>query len=240
MPGCTSRAMPRGHPKACVARGAARAGSPPRNSTRCGSPTLGAPFAMGGSRGHPSSRNVSSAPTLKGAHMFGWRERTLLLGLSGLLALSATAQDPTRPDRPTTRPGDTTPAPMQRPSTTGNQADSALATWLLVDNENEIALAQLAQERAKNDEVKQLAKRMADEHRSMVTKLQKFASGTGLGTGTGAGTGTDRDRASTGTTRRETGSDTTRPDRTGQDPTRPGQDPDRTGQDTTRPGEETT
>src|SRR5690606_5885149 len=36
------------------------------------------------------------------------------------------------------------------------------------------------------------------------------------------------------------GSDTTRPDRTGQDPTRPGQDPDRTGQDTTRPGEETT
>lgn len=188
--------------------------------------------------------------------MFGWRERTLILSLSGLLAASAATQDPTRPDRPTTRPGDTTTTPsIQRPSTSSaNDADSVLATWLLVDNQKEVELAQIAQERAKNEEVKQFAKRMADEHRSIVTKLQKFASGTGIGTGTGTGmdrddgrdptgTGTRRDPADA-TGRRDTGAtgqtDPTRPDRTGQDPTRPGQDPTRPGQDPTRPGQDPT
>jgi len=53
--------------------------------------------------------------------------------------------------------------------------NSILATWLLTENETEIALAQLAQQRAQDPEVKQFAQKMIDDHRQMMQKLQPFA-----------------------------------------------------------------
>jgi predicted outer membrane protein len=65
-----------------------------------------------------------------------------------------------------------------------NRNDRILATWLVIDNENVVALSRLAQERGSNEEVKQFAKRMIEDHQQMITKLHP---GTGAGaTGTGA------------------------------------------------------
>jgi predicted outer membrane protein len=62
--------------------------------------------------------------------------------------------------------------------TTGmkSHGDAVLAAWLLADNENEVALARLAQERSKNEEVKAFAKQMIDDHQKIITKLQGMAA----------------------------------------------------------------
>ncbi len=65
----------------------------------------------------------------------------------------------------------------QEPSSTSTeQNDAILATWLLVDNNNEVALAELAQQRAENPEVKQFAQKVVTAHRQMGEQLQPFAA----------------------------------------------------------------
>ena len=82
-------------------------------------------------------------------------------------------------------------------TTTSSRGDQVLAAWLVIDNENEIALSRLAQERSKSDEVKQFAKKMIDEHQQMLGKLQPLAGTTGT-SGTGGTTGkNDRERSRT-------------------------------------------
>src|SRR5688500_2334230 len=57
--------------------------------------------------------------------------------------------------------------------------DSQLASWLLVDNEGEVALAQLAEEKSENEDVKDFAKQMIKDHGEMINKLQKVAGSQG-------------------------------------------------------------
>jgi predicted outer membrane protein len=54
-------------------------------------------------------------------------------------------------------------------------ADAELAGCLIVDNEGEVAMGQMALQRAKNDDVKQFAKEMVEAHTQMIEKLQKFS-----------------------------------------------------------------
>ena len=82
-----------------------------------------------------------------------------------------------------------------------SESDSVLTTWLLVDNENEIAIARIGVQRATNPDVKQFAQRMIDDHGTFVQKLNQVST-------SGARVG--------------------QTDRTGQEPTR--NDPSRTGQ----------
>lgn len=53
--------------------------------------------------------------------------------------------------------------------------DQQLAAWLLVDNRGEIALAQLAQEKSSNSEVRKFAQHLIDDHSKTVEKLERFA-----------------------------------------------------------------
>jgi predicted outer membrane protein len=113
-----------------------------------------------------------------------------------------------------------------------NRTDAILANWLIADNEKEIALARIAQQRAQNPEVKQFAEKMIKEHEQFTQKLRPAAGGMGAvgragdpGTGrpgagdTGVGgTGTGGERTAGGTGRPGAGQDTT-PPRT--DPTDP-------------------
>lgn len=107
--------------------------------------------------------------------------------------------------------------------------DAILATWLAVANENEIALARLAQQRAQSAEVKQFAQKMIDDHTQMLTKLQQFGARTTGGVGT-VGFG-ERDTTRPG--ERGTGG-TTRPGERGTGGTAQGGE--RGTGDTTRPG----
>jgi predicted outer membrane protein len=54
-------------------------------------------------------------------------------------------------------------------------SDTILATWLVVANENEIALANLALQQAQSKEVKQFAQQMIDDHGAFAQKLRPFA-----------------------------------------------------------------
>jgi putative membrane protein len=68
----------------------------------------------------------------------------------------------------------------QRPTADYGQhayTDQQLAAWLLVDNRGEIALAQLAQEKASSSDVRDLAQHLIDDHSKMVEKLERFAGG---------------------------------------------------------------
>ena len=60
----------------------------------------------------------------------------------------------------------------------GVRADNFLASWLMVENDNEIALAQYAVGKAKSDEVKRFAEMMIADHKKISDKFQPFA-GTG-------------------------------------------------------------
>lgn len=57
------------------------------------------------------------------------------------------------------------------------QTDQQLAAWLLVDNRGEIALAQLAQEKTSNSDVREFAQHLIDDHSKMVENLERFAGG---------------------------------------------------------------
>jgi putative membrane protein len=122
-----------------------------------------------------------------------------LLIIVGSLSLATKRQDPSGSN--TTR----TDATDTRGSKEGTRADGFLAGCLLIDGGNEIAFAEIAQQKAQDPEVKRFAQEMIDEHRQMGQKLQPFASVAGF---TGAGnagsatppgkTGNDRSMGSAG------------------------------------------
>ncbi len=118
------------------------------------------------------------------------------LATSVLLAQEPPARQPGTQQPPTTQePRDRTmPDTGTKTQQAATNADSVLVTWLIVDNENAVALARIAQQRAQSPEVKQFAQRMIDDHNQILQKLHQCrptnGNGSRLGTGTGPGTGT--------------------------------------------------
>lgn len=116
------------------------------------------------------------------------------------------AQDPSQKPG-SQQPPTTTQQPGERSVTNSNNkthadSDAILVTWLVVDNENEIALSRIAVQKAQNPDVKQFAQRMIDEHGAILQKLQQ-ASTTRVGqkgARDATGTGTARDTTETGAT----------------------------------------
>jgi predicted outer membrane protein len=158
-----------------------------------------------------------------------------------IFAVSA-QQDPNAPK----------PGSQQKPRTDGQGGDHAargsqrddgiLATWILVDNGNEIALAKLAQERAQSPEVKQFAQMMVAEHGKLGQKLQPFAAKVGF-TGTTRTDGRDtngRDTSGRDTSGRDTdGRDTDGRDTDGGDASKNGNDPQDPPRDSSKPQDPT-
>jgi predicted outer membrane protein len=97
--------------------------------------------------------------------------RFLLVTSVGLLtaAMIHAQNDPNRPQDPTRR------EPGSQTGSTSSQGDRVLAAWLLADNQKEVALAEIARERATNEEVKQFATRMIEDHKMVVNKLKQHA-----------------------------------------------------------------
>jgi predicted outer membrane protein len=76
------------------------------------------------------------------------------------------------------------PARTQPPAT-ASPNDAILATWLLIENSNEISLAELAAQRAENPEVKQFAQKLIADRRRVGQNLEPFASPSSLRAATG-------------------------------------------------------
>jgi len=66
--------------------------------------------------------------------------------------------------------------PGQRPGNfQGMSNDAIFAACLMVGNQNEVTMAQMAQQRAKSDDVKEFAKQMQKDHSQLLSKLQPIA-----------------------------------------------------------------
>lgn len=68
----------------------------------------------------------------------------------------------------------------QQSSQSTSQADGQLAAALIIDNHKEIALAELASQEAQNEQVKEFAQKMIQDHRQFVQQLQRFATAAGI------------------------------------------------------------
>jgi predicted outer membrane protein len=81
-------------------------------------------------------------------------------------------QQPGQADQ--SRPG--APQLGERGQSSGaSSTDAELAACLLVDNQNEIALSQLATQRAQSEDVKRFAQQMIQEHQQLGQTLEQFA-----------------------------------------------------------------
>jgi predicted outer membrane protein len=141
------------------------------------------------------------------SHRTSYRQVDFTMRLFPILLLSAAAgtsfaaitaqqtpqgQKPTPQAQPTPQ-ARTEPAQTLNASSQANKHDDAfLATWVLTANNNEVALSQLAQQKAQNAEVKAFAQKMVSDHQGAAQKLQSFASGPGLGKEPVGGPGDER------------------------------------------------
>jgi predicted outer membrane protein len=73
-----------------------------------------------------------------------------------------------QPGQPGQQPGQ-----IGRPGLQAQQLEPSIVTLLIIDNNKEIALAQLGQQTSKNDEVKQFCEMIEKDHSSFVQKLQE-------------------------------------------------------------------
>lgn len=116
--------------------------------------------------------------------------------------------------------------PTPRPGAVGsvNQADSQIAAWLIVDNQNEVALAKIALQRSENKGVKEFAETARDDHQKCISRLQKFAP---QETTSPRATGPGAERPRTGTEPARPGTEQPRPgtEQPRTDQPRPGTDP---------------
>jgi predicted outer membrane protein len=83
-----------------------------------------------------------------------------------------------------------------RPTAQGNLTDAQLVACLLIGNSNEVAVAQIAEQRSKNEEVRKFAKQMIDDHTKFIEKLRPYA-GQYANIANHAGGATTTDRAAT-------------------------------------------
>jgi predicted outer membrane protein len=61
----------------------------------------------------------------------------------------------------------------------GRLGDAALVRWISADNEAEIRISELAQQKSQNEQVKQFAKMMVDEHTKLGEQLQQASQNQG-------------------------------------------------------------
>lgn len=116
-----------------------------------------------------------------------WIGAFCLSAIGGLLAGPALAQTATEPatgqstvERVRQAPG--TPGAATRPgaartatASAGDNLDQKIAVCLLLGNQEEVALAQFAQQRSQNEQVRKFAQQMIEHHQQAISKIQQAA-----------------------------------------------------------------
>lgn len=83
------------------------------------------------------------------------------------------AQQPGQPGAAQAQPGQPGAQPAGR--TAGGSLDGHLAQCLTMDNQHEIAIAEIAKQRSKDNEVKQFADKLIQDHTQFLQQLARFA-----------------------------------------------------------------
>lgn len=102
------------------------------------------------------------------SYLLRFRGMVFVGGVALLVAIVAMAQERANPNLPQ-RGGQ--PGAVQQGS---SGVDARLAACLSVSNQNEVALAQLAQQRAESNEVKQFAEMLQQDHSKMLQTLRQY------------------------------------------------------------------
>lgn len=82
------------------------------------------------------------------------------------------AQNPAQP-----RPGQPAQPGQPRAGAQQQPMDPHLAACLIIDNQLEVAVAEIAQQKASDEKVKEFARKMVEDHTQMISKLDRFAPG---------------------------------------------------------------
>jgi predicted outer membrane protein len=93
----------------------------------------------------------------------------IALATAGMIAASMQGQDLPGQRREAAKPI------ISSPMGTANSADAQLAACLIVDNQGEIALGKLSQQRAKDKDVKAFGEKMVKDHTDFMQQLERFA-----------------------------------------------------------------
>ena len=101
------------------------------------------------------------------------RSLLILTALAAGSVVPAFLQDTSRSSTQGTSTQGTTGRDMRTDK--DSRLDGFLANWLLIDNRNEVAIAEIAQQKAQDPEVKRFAQKMIEDHRQFADKLQSFA-----------------------------------------------------------------
>jgi len=109
-----------------------------------------------------------------------FRQMTLGLVVLGcgiaptIVAAQATPRDPAvAPAQPAVSDGRTVVGAQP------NATDVFLARWLIIDNQNEIELAKLAEQKTTDSQVKDFAQQMIQDHQLMIDQLSRYVGETG-------------------------------------------------------------
>ena len=106
-----------------------------------------------------------------------WFRSLVFAALSAAIASMAYAQQGAA-QRANQQNAQSGQAPPGQRAAQGPQMDRVLVSWLMVDNEGEVALARFAEERAHSPEVKKFAKMVITDHSEFLKQLQQV-QGTG-------------------------------------------------------------
>jgi predicted outer membrane protein len=98
------------------------------------------------------------------------RQLLVALVLVVVCAAQAAAQQPGQPGQPGAPPNAAT---TQQQGAQAGQLDQAIAACLLLGNQEEIVVAELAERHAKHEEVKQFAQQMIEDHRRALEKIRQ-------------------------------------------------------------------
>ena len=116
-----------------------------------------------------------------------WIGALCLSAMGGLVAGPALAQTATKPDTGQStaervRQTPSTPGATERPVTArtsnapqGDHLNQKIAVCLVLGNQEEIALAQLAQQHGQNEQVKKFAQQMIEHHQQAISQIEQAA-----------------------------------------------------------------
>jgi predicted outer membrane protein len=90
--------------------------------------------------------------------------------VTGQPAVERAGQTPATPGA-AARPG----APRTATASAGDNLDNKIAVCLLLGNQEEVALAQFAQQRSQNEQVRKFAQQMIEHHQQAIAKIQQAA-----------------------------------------------------------------
>jgi hypothetical protein len=105
----------------------------------------------------------------------GYQKGLGILGIMAASAVTAFGAPPNEEQAAVKKPGEVAETKSVEERTAWRNGDHFLASCIAIDNQEEVALSQWAQDKLQNAEAKEFAKMLVKDHSAFLAKLQRFA-----------------------------------------------------------------